>query len=201
MFCLRQIIINNKHDTGRSSFALTWCPRCRCRCPRSWWPGTRVQTRTSPDRCGHEHISEAGPRLPADGCVWFDLLLPDDPGVPLQGGVRFAAAVPPRVQIHPLVTLRTTRTHVQYTLGNTQTLHLLYLHDIISVAMILWWIILEVSLTEAAKTWASDLCGFHWTVPTSHLLCRPIFRDGSDGNSRFTRYRKRRLRHDYGDRR
>lgn len=91
--------------------------------------------------------------------------------------------------------------HTEIHTGKHTNLHFLYLHDIISVVMILWWIILEVSLTEAAKTWASDLCGFHWTVPTSHLLCRPIFRDGSNGNSRFTRYRKRRLRHDYDDRR
>lgn len=49
-------------------------------------------------------------------------------------------------------------------------------------------------LTEAAKMWDSDLWGFHWTVPTSHLLCRLIFLGGSEGASRFTMYRKRRLR-------
>lgn len=41
-------------------------------------------------------------------------------------------------------------------------------------------------LTDAAKIWAAALWGFHWTVPTSHLLCRPIFLGGSDGASRFT---------------
>ena len=48
-------------------------------------------------------------------------------------------------------------------------------------------------LTEAAKTCDSALWGFHCTVPTSHLLWRPIFLGGSDGASRFTMYRKRRL--------
>lgn len=46
------------------------------------------------------------------GAFDFTLLLPDDPGVSLQGGVSVSTAVPPRVQIHTLVTLETTHTSV-----------------------------------------------------------------------------------------
>ncbi len=47
--------------------------------------------------------------------------------------------------------------------------------------------------TDAANKWASDLCGFHWTVPTSHLLWRLILRGASDGVSKFTTYKNRLL--------
>lgn len=58
-------------------------------------------------------------------------------------------------------------------------------HFQLSGFLIMWpW---TAELTEAAKMWASEPWGFHWTVPTSHLLWRPILRGGSDGASRSTK--------------
>lgn len=47
--------------------------------------------------------------------------------------------------------------------------------------------------TDAANKWAWVLCGFHWTVPTSHLLWRLILRGASDGVSKLTTYKNRLL--------